>query len=123
MGSALIRGRWYPTVHDMDQYAYDFWHEAIGIPVDRIRKLGDEENWWGPVGETGPDGPDSEIYFDRGPELAADDRIAARPANTAIAILETWNLVFMEFYKERTGRSALCHARTSIQVWGWSASR
>ena len=95
--------RWYPTVHDMDQYAYDFWHEAIGIPVDRIRKLGDEENWWGPVGETGPDGPDSEIYFDRGPEYGCGRPDCGPACEHCDRYLETWNLVFMEFYKEKDG--------------------
>ncbi len=102
-GFGTDASRWYPTVHDMDQYAYDFWHEGIGIPVDRIRKLGDEENWWGPVGETGPDGPDSEIYFDRGPEYGCGRPDCGPACEHCDRYLETWNLVFMEFYKEKDG--------------------
>ena len=95
--------RWSPTVHEMDQYAYDYWHQRIGIPAERIRKLGDEENWWGPVGETGPDGPDSEIYFDRGPEYGCGRPDCGPACEHCDRYLETWNLVFMEFYKEKDG--------------------
>ena len=58
--------RLYPTVHPDDQDAYRIWRDVIGVPEERIGKL--EDNWWGPVGATGPNGPDSEIYFDRGPQ-------------------------------------------------------
>jgi alanyl-tRNA synthetase len=61
--------RWSVTVHDIDDFSYDYWRNSIGLPEGRVRRLGDEDNWWGPVGETGPDGPDSEIYYDLGPEI------------------------------------------------------
>ncbi len=95
--------RWYPTVHDIDQYAYEYWRDKIGIPEQRIRKLGDEENWWGPVGDTGPNGPDSEIYFDRGPEYGCGRPDCGPACEHCDRYLETWNLVFMEFFKERDG--------------------
>ncbi len=95
--------RWYLTVHEIDQYSFDFWRDRIGIPEERIRKLGDEENWWGPVGETGPNGPDSEIYFDRGPEFGCGRPECGPACEHCDRYLETWNLVFMEFYKERDG--------------------
>ena len=58
--------RLYPTVHPDDADAYAIWRDEIGVPEERIGKLSD--NWWGPVGNSGPNGPDSEIYFDLGPE-------------------------------------------------------
>ena len=91
---------WYPSVHEIDQYSLDYWHEKIGVPTDRIRKLGDAENWWGPVGNTGPNGPDSEIYYDRGPELGCGRPDCGPACEHCHRFLETWNLVFMEFYKE-----------------------
>ncbi len=57
----------YPTVHPEDEEAYAIWRDQIGVPEERIVKL--DDNWWGRVGATGPNGPDSEIHFDRGPEL------------------------------------------------------
>ena len=59
--------RLYPTVHPDDADAYAIWRDEIGVPEERIGKLSD--NWWGPVGDSGPNGPDSEIYFDLGPEI------------------------------------------------------
>ena len=94
---------WYPTVHEIDQYSFDYWRDKIGIPSERIRKLGDEDNWWGPVGETGPNGPDSEIYYDRGSNLGCGRPDCGPACPHCTRYLETWNLVFMEFYKERDG--------------------
>ena len=57
-----------------------------------------DDNWWGPVGATGPCGPDSEIYFDRGPEHGCDTADCA-PGAMASRYLEVWNHVFMEFFQ------------------------
>jgi len=57
------------TVHTSDDEAEAIWHETIGMPMDRIQRLGDKENFW-EMGETGPCGPCSEIHFDMGPEAS-----------------------------------------------------
>lgn len=92
--------KWYPTVHPDDDFSYRYWRDAIGVPEARIFKLTD--NWWGPVGETGPNGPDSEIHYDRGPEFGCGQP-GCGPGCDCGRFLETWNLVFMEFYKEPDG--------------------
>lgn len=92
--------RWYPTVHPDDAFSYQYWRDVIGVPPERIFTL--EDNWWGPVGATGPNGPDSEIHYDRGPEFGCG-RPTCGPGCDCGRFLETWNLVFMEFYREADG--------------------
>ena len=92
--------RLYPTVHPDDQDAFRIWRDVIGVPEERIGKL--EDNWWGPVGATGPNGPDSEIYFDRGPEHGCGGPDCA-PGCDCERYLEVWNNVFMEFVQHPNG--------------------
>jgi alanyl-tRNA synthetase len=89
--------RLYPTVHPDDEDAYAIWRDEIGVPEERIGKLSD--NWWGPVGNSGPNGPDSEIYFDLGPE-AGD---TGEGPGDGSRYLEIWNNVFMEFLQAPDG--------------------
>lgn len=93
----LPADRLYPTVHPDDATAYAIWRDIIGVPEERIGKLAD--NWWGPVGNTGPNGPDSEIYFDLGPE-AGD---TGEGPGDGSRYLEIWNNVFMEFFQSPDG--------------------
>jgi alanyl-tRNA synthetase len=92
--------RLYPTVHPEDQDALRIWRDVIGIPDERIGRL--DDNWWGPVGATGPNGPDSEIYFDRGPEHGCGAPDCA-PGCDCERYLEVWNNVFMEFVQHPDG--------------------
>ncbi|MBW3633979.1 MAG: alanine--tRNA ligase [Chloroflexi bacterium] len=92
--------RLYPTVHPDDQDALRIWRDEIRVPEERIGKL--EDNWWGPVGATGPNGPDSEIYFDRGPEHGCGSPDCA-PGCDCERYLEVWNNVFMEFVQHPDG--------------------
>ena len=71
------------TVHETDDEAEAIWHEQVGVPLDRIQRLGDKDNFW-QMGDTGPCGPCSEIHIDRGPGIRARGR-AARTIPTAIA--------------------------------------
>jgi len=87
----LPKERLYVSVHQKDEEAYNIWRNVIGVPEERILKLGDEDNFW-QMGDTGPCGYSSEIYFDRGPEYEGDERL-----------LEIWNLVFMEFNRDESG--------------------
>ena len=95
----LPADRLYPTVHPDDTDAFAIWRDEIGVAEERIGKLSD--NWWGPVGATGPNGPDSEIYFDLGPEFS-DGRENETPGDGS-RYLEIWNNVFMEFFQQEGG--------------------
>src|SRR5680860_1406986 len=75
-----------------DEDAIECWH-AIGIPEERIVRLGREDNFW-QSGPTGPCGPCSELYLDRGPDFGAD---SVRPGDDTERYLEYWNLVFMQY--------------------------
>ena len=89
--------RLYPTVHPDDEDAYAIWRDEIGVPEERIGKLAD--NWWGPVGNSGPNGPDSEIYFDLGEEHGD----TGDGPGDGSRYLEVWNNVFMEFLQAPDG--------------------
>lgn len=95
----LPADRLYPSIHPSDDESLGIWTTEIGVPEERVIKL--EDNWWGPVGATGPNGPDSEIYFDLGPEFS-DGRDDEAPGNGP-RYLEIWNNVFMEFMQQADG--------------------
>ncbi|MFP5327237.1 MAG: alanine--tRNA ligase-related protein, partial [Acidimicrobiia bacterium] len=82
--------RIWPTVHVTDDDAEAIWRDRIGIPIERIQRLGDKENFW-EMGDTGPSGPCSELHLDMGPEWGE----AGGPATGGgDRYLEFWNLVF-----------------------------
>ena len=83
-----------------DEEAADAWAE-MGIPRDRIFYCGREDNWWGPAGETGPCGPDTEIFFDTGKPKCSDE---CSPACGCGKYLEIWNNVFMQYNKTKDGK-------------------
>jgi alanyl-tRNA synthetase len=82
------------TVHTSDDEAEAIWHDAVGVPMSRIHRLGDAENFW-QMGDTGPCGPCSELHYDRGPAFGPDGGPLADPAGERF--FEFWNLVFMQF--------------------------
>ncbi len=92
--------RLYPTVHPEDDEAPKYWNEVAGFPDEAIVRL--EDNWWGPPGASGPCGPDSEIYYDRGVEHGCG-RADCKPGCECERYLEIWNLVFMQFYQDLDG--------------------
>jgi alanyl-tRNA synthetase len=87
---------WASIYHD-DEDAFGLWQE-IALPAGRIVRLGKEDNFWGPAGETGPCGPCSEIFYDRGPEVGCG-RAGCAPSCDCERFLEIWNLVFMEYHQ------------------------
>jgi len=91
---------WASIYHD-DEEAFVLWQE-IALPQERIVRLGKEDNFWGPAGETGPCGPCSEIFFDRGPE-AGCARPGCAPGCDCERFLEIWNLVFMQYDQGTAG--------------------
>ncbi|MCP4161628.1 MAG: alanine--tRNA ligase, partial [Deltaproteobacteria bacterium] len=84
-----------------DDEAYDIWHNKMGVPDDKIVRLGEEENFWS-MGDTGPCGPCSEIHIDRGEEFGCDKETCAVGCDCD-RYLEIWNLVFMQFNKDADG--------------------
>ncbi|NWJ44316.1 MAG: alanine--tRNA ligase [Chloroflexi bacterium] len=94
----LPEDKLYPSIFPTDEEALELWTKMIGLPASRITRI--EDNWWGPVGKTGPCGPDSEIYYDLGPEFDPDPdaRVGDSPR-----YLEIWNLVFMQFNRDTHG--------------------
>ena len=79
------------TIYETDDEADRIWRDVIGLPASRIQRLGRADNYWN-TGQPGPGGPDSEIFFDRGPAYGAD----GGPAVDDTRYLEIWNLVFMQ---------------------------
>jgi len=78
-----------------DLEAKEIWH-TIGVPYERIIPLGKKENWWGPVGDSGPCGPCSEMHYDRGAHLACGPDCTS-PACGCDRWIEFWNHVFQQF--------------------------
>ena len=96
----LPADRLHPTVHPDDDEAPALWHEVAGFPDEAIVRL--EDNWWGPPGASGPCGPDSEIYYDRGVEHGCG-LPDCKPGCDCERFLEIWNLVFMQYYQDLDG--------------------
>ena len=82
------------TVHTSDDEAEAIWHEQVGVPMNRIQRLGDKDNYW-QMGDLGPCGPCSEIHIDRGPDFGPEGGPLGDPAGDRF--MEFWNLVFMQF--------------------------
>jgi len=89
------------TVFETDDEAYNLWKKNIGIPTERIHRLGAEENFW-QMGDTGPCGPCSEIHLDRGKDVGCGSE-GCDPACGCERFVEIWNLVFMQFDRQPDG--------------------
>lgn len=88
------------TVFEDDDDAYDIWTKKMGIPVDRIARIGAKDNFW-QMGDTGPCGPCSEIFYDHGPDVWGGP--PGTPDEDGDRYIEIWNLVFMQFDKAEDG--------------------
>ena len=91
--------RLWVTVHHTDEEAAQIWEQKVGVPPDRIQRLG-EDNWWR-MADTGPNGPCSEIFWDKGEKYGPP----GGPENPASdeRYIEIWNLVFMQFDQQSDG--------------------
>src|SRR6185312_16674459 len=90
------------TVFHEDTEALEIWRDKIGIPENRIQKMGMEDNYWS-TGQPGPAGPCSEIFYDLGPEYG----IEGGPEADDTRYIEIWNLVFMQYQRgEGTGKDS-----------------
>jgi alanyl-tRNA synthetase len=97
----LDADRLWVTVHEEDDEAEQIWRDHVGMPAARIQRLG-EDNFWR-MGDTGPCGPSSEIFWDLGPEHGPD----GGPVTEADRYIEIWNLVFMQYDQQDDGTRAL----------------
>ena len=111
----LDKDRIWATVFTDDEEAASIWHRDVGLPLERIQRMG-EDNFW-EMGETGPCGPCSEVYYDRGPEYGA----AGGPAGGGEErYVEIWNLVFTSSTANDPGTLGRCLAPASTPEPGSS---
>ena len=93
-GFGLDPDRLWVTVYEGDEESYTLWKDTVGVPAERIQRLGRDENYWD-TGQPGPAGPDSEIFYDRGPRYGRE----GGPAVDDDRYIEIWNLVFMQYQR------------------------
>ncbi|MGD8472298.1 MAG: alanine--tRNA ligase, partial [Desulfobacteraceae bacterium] len=101
-GYGLPGDKLYGSIYLDDDEAYELWRKNIGLPDDRIVRFGEEDNFWS-MGDTGPCGPCSEILIDRGEEYGCD-RPDCAVGCECDRYLEIWNLVFMQFNRDASGK-------------------
>ncbi len=89
------------TVYEEDDEAADIWLNEIGVPKKRFARMGADSNFWA-MGDTGPCGPCSEIFYDHGPEITGGP--PGSPDEHGDRYVEIWNLVFMQFNRDARGR-------------------
>ncbi|HEY8345730.1 MAG TPA: alanine--tRNA ligase [Symbiobacteriaceae bacterium] len=110
----LSKERLWVTIYKEDDEAFRIWHEKVGLPAERIIRMGEKDNFWR-MGDTGPCGPCSEIYWDMGPEYACN-----HPDGCSIATCgcdrwrEFWNNVFMQYNQTPHGLEPL--ERTGVDT-------
>ncbi|MDQ6992233.1 MAG: alanine--tRNA ligase [Mariprofundus sp.] len=92
--------RLFVTVFEDDDQAYDIWHREIGLPTERIARIGAKDNFWS-MGDTGPCGPCSEIFYDHGADIWGGPPGSAEEDGDRY--VEIWNLVFMQYDRNDDG--------------------
>jgi alanyl-tRNA synthetase len=92
------------TVHTSDDEAYNIWVNEVGVPAERVLRMGDKTNFW-MMGDIGPCGPTSEIHYDWGPEHCncGEAECSVALDNGCNRWLEVWNLVFMQYNRDENG--------------------
>ncbi|MGD9125429.1 MAG: alanine--tRNA ligase, partial [Desulfarculaceae bacterium] len=101
-GYGLDGDKLWISVHESDDEAEALWQSEVGVPLERIVRLGDEDNFWA-MGDTGPCGPCSEIHIDQGEEVGCG-RPECAVGCDCDRYLELWNLVFMQFDRDQSGK-------------------
>ncbi|WP_298017585.1 alanine--tRNA ligase [uncultured Castellaniella sp.] len=103
----LPKEKLWVTVYQEDDEAYDIWAQQVGVPAERIIRIGDNkgaryasDNFW-QMADTGPCGPCSEIFYDHGPEIWGGP--PGSPEEDGDRYIEIWNLVFMQFERDAQG--------------------
>ncbi|MCC5855388.1 MAG: alanine--tRNA ligase [Idiomarina sp.] len=96
----LPKEKLWVTVFEEDDEAYDIWAKEMGVPEARISRIGAKDNFW-QMGDTGPCGPCSEIFYDHGPDVWGGP--PGTPEEDGDRYIEIWNLVFMQFNRQKDG--------------------
>ena len=96
----LAPERLWVTVYDQDTEAADIWLKEVGIDPNRFSRIGTKDNFWS-MGDTGPCGPCSEIFYDHGPDI--DGGPPGSPNEDGDRYIEIWNLVFMQYDRSADG--------------------
>lgn len=104
---AIDKNRLYVTIYETDDEAFDIWHKNIGIPSERIIRIGDNkgapyasDNFW-TMGDTGPCGPCTEVFYDHGADI--EGGLPGTPEEDGDRYIEIWNCVFMQFNRQKDG--------------------
>ncbi|MDX1492334.1 MAG: alanine--tRNA ligase [Pseudohongiellaceae bacterium] len=92
--------RLWVTVYHEDDEAADIWLKEVGVSADRFSRLGEKDNFWA-MGDTGPCGPCTEIFYDHGPDVAGGP--PGSPDEDGDRYIEIWNLVFMQYDRQSNG--------------------
>ncbi len=92
--------RLWVTVYKEDQEAEDIWLKEMGVSAERFSRCGEKDNFWS-MGDTGPCGPCTEIFYDHGPDIAGGP--PGSPEEDGDRYIEIWNLVFMQFNRDKEG--------------------
>ncbi len=104
---AIDKNRLYVTIYETDDEAFDIWHKDIGIPSERIIRIGDNkgapyasDNFW-TMGDTGPCGPCTEVFYDHGADI--EGGLPGTPEEDGDRYIEIWTCVFMQFNRQKDG--------------------
>lgn len=97
---ALPKDKLLVTVYHTDDVAFDLWRKIAGLPEDRIIRIATSDNFWA-MGDTGPCGPCSEIFYDHGADIPGGP--PGSPDEDGDRFIEIWNLVFMQYEKQADG--------------------
>jgi alanyl-tRNA synthetase len=98
----LPKDKLWVSVFEEDDEAFSLWEKIEGLPAGRIIRLGEKDNFWS-MGDTGPCGPCSEILIDQGPSVGCGTK-ECKAGCDCDRYLELWNLVFMQFYRDESGK-------------------
>jgi len=101
-GYGLSEDKLWVSIYLDDEEAHEIWHKNIGVPEEKILRFGEADNFWA-MGDTGPCGPCSEIHMDRGEKYGCD-RPDCGVGCECDRYIEIWNLVFMQFNREASGK-------------------
>ncbi len=98
----LPQERLWVTIYLNDDESFGYWRD-VGVPEERILRFGEEDNYWGPAGDTGPCGPCSEIHYDFGEEVGCG-KPTCQPNCPCGRFSEIWNLVFTQYNQDKDGK-------------------
>lgn len=97
----LSKDKLYVSIYKSDDEAFEIWHKQMGVPTERIIRLGEADNFW-QMGDTGPCGPCTEIYVDQGVQEGCGSKDCL-PGCSCSRYTEIWNLVFMQYDRQPSG--------------------